>query len=150
MREDRPFSSIFLDSGFFIALGNASDRDHEQVVSLADRIRKGEFGQPFTSDYVFDEAVTATLVRTGRVDKAVQIGRMILGYEAEDVRPLARLLAVGERAFNEAWQNFSAGKYKKKSLSFTDHTILAQIRELGIDAIASMDGGFDGLVSRIV
>ena len=150
MRGDRPFSSIFLDSGFFIALGNTSDRDHEQAAGLAERIRKGEFGQPFTSDYVFDEAVTATLVRTGRVDKAVQVGRIILGYEAEDLPPLARLLSVDGRVFSKAWQNFSSGKYKKKNLSFTDHTILAQIYEHGIGAIASMDDGFDGLVPRIV
>ncbi|MDH2899466.1 MAG: PIN domain-containing protein [archaeon] len=142
-------SSIFLDTGFFIALANESDRDHEQVQSLSDKVRKGKFGQPYTSDYVFDESLTATLVRTGRIDKAVLVGRIILGYEGENMLPLARLLIVDESVFNRAWENFSSQKYKNKRLSFTDHTILVQMKDLGIEAIASMDSGFDGLVARI-
>ncbi|MDG7000511.1 MAG: type II toxin-antitoxin system VapC family toxin [Nitrososphaerota archaeon] len=141
--------SVFLDTGFFVALANASDRDHEEMVSLSDRIRNGEFGQPYTSDYVFDEAVTTALVRTGRMGKAIEIGRMILGYEKEKIAPLARLLRVDESVFRKAWENFTSPKFKEKDLSFTDHSIMVQMKELGIETIASMDSGFDGLVSRI-
>lgn len=142
-------AGVFLDTGFFVALANASDRDHEEMVSLSDRVRSGEFGQPYTSDFVFDEAVTTALVRTGRMSKAIEIGRLILGYEKEKISPLAKLLRVDEGAFSKAWENFTSPKFKEKQLSFTDHTIVAQMKELGIETLASMDSGFDGLVSRI-
>lgn len=142
-------SSVFLDTGFFVALANESDRDHEQMEALAQRVRKGEFGQPYTSDYIFDESVTTTLVRTGRIDKAVSVGRIVLGHPEEKVLPLARLVHVDESAFKKAWQNFSSLKFKDKKLSFTDHTILVQMKDLEIGTIASLDDGFDGFVSRV-
>jgi len=140
---------IFLDTSFFVALSNESDRDHKQARALSDRVRKGEFGQPYTSDYVVDESVSTALIRTGRIDKAIKVGRMILGYEAGRITPLARLIHVDENVFSKAWENFSLPKFKDKKLSFTDHTILVQMKELGIETLASLDSGFDGLVSRI-
>ena len=79
----------------------------------------------------------------------MQVGRIILGYEKEKIRPFARLLRVDEGVFSKAWENFTLQKFKEKRLSFTDHTIVVQMKELGIETIASMDSGFDGLVSRI-
>lgn len=142
-------SSVFLDTSFFVALANKSDRDHERMLQLSDKVRKGEFGQPYTSDCVFDESVTTAFVRTGRIDKAIQVGRMILGYKEENVLPLSRLLLVDENAFDKAWKNFCSEKFNNKTLSFTDHTILVQMKDFQIDTIATMDKGFDGLVQRI-
>jgi uncharacterized protein len=142
-------SDIFLDTSFFVALSNKSDRDHEQMNALSDRIRQGEFGQPYTSDYVFDESITTALVRTARIDRAVEVGRIILGYEAKKVPPLARMVYVNEGVFSKAWENFGSPKFRDKKLSFTDHTILVQMKELGIETLASLDSGFDGFVSRV-
>jgi len=38
---------------------------------------------------------------------------------------------------------------KAVAKSFTDHTILGQVRRLGIDSVTSFDSGFDGLVTRV-
>ncbi len=140
---------VFLDTDFFVALANESDRDHEKMIVLSDRIRRDEFGQPYTSDYVFDESISTTLIRTGRVDRAIQVGRLILGFKERKILPIARLLQVDEGVFSKAWDNFSSMKFKDKKLSFTDHTILVQMNFLGIDTLASMDSGFDGFVSRV-
>jgi uncharacterized protein len=140
-------TTIFVDSGIFIAFSNNKDRDHKTVTELMQRIRSGEFGQPYTSDYVFDESLTAVLVRSGRLDFAINVGKIILGSASEDIRPIARLLKVDEEIFHRAWNSFASGRHSH--LSFTDHTILAQIRELKIDYLASLDSGFDGLVKRL-
>jgi hypothetical protein len=138
---------IFLDSNIFIAFANKRDRDHMRAHELMDKVRRGEFGLPYTSDYVFDESVTTALVRTRRLDFAVKVGKMILGSKEESIPTLAKLVRVDERIFMEAWTTFKAGRFQ--GLSFTDHTILAQLKNLRIESLLSFDKGFDGLTARI-
>jgi len=140
-------TSTFIDSNIFIAFANTRDRDHARSLELLDEVRRGEFGLPYTSDYVFDEAVTTALVRTGRVTTAVKVGKIILGSKEGSIPSFARLVRVDERVFSEAWTNFETGRFK--GLSFTDHTILAQLKEFKIDTLMSFDTGFDGLAARI-
>jgi len=139
--------STFIDSNIFIAFANKRDRDHARGLDLMDSARKGEFGLPYTSDYVFDEAVMMALVRTRRPAAAIEVGKIILGSKDDAIPSFARLIRVEERAFAEAWAAFRAGRFE--GLSFTDHTILAQLREFRIDTLISFDTDFDGLVSRI-
>jgi len=56
----------FIDTGVLIAARNRSDVNYERAVSLLRRALAGEYGALYTSDYVFDEAVTVALVRTGK------------------------------------------------------------------------------------
>lgn len=139
--------SAFVDSNIFIAFANKRDRNHERSVELLDRLRRGEFGATYTSDYVFDEAVTAALVRTGRLEIAVKMGKLILGSKEESMPSLVRLAKVDERIFAEAWTTFRTGRFE--GLSFTDHTILAQLKESKTEALISFDTDFDGLATRI-
>ena len=140
-------TGVFIDSGVFIALANDDDRDSAAAKELADRIRRGELGKPYTSDFVFDEVVTTSLFRTKSPDKAISAGLLIVGSEQKAFRPLAELGEVGETAFSRAWETFRSKKYTQ--LSFTDHTIIAQMKEIGLDYLASFDSGFDGLVKRV-
>ena len=110
-------------------------------------MRKGRYGIPYTSDYVFDEAVTVALVRTRRTDPGVNAGRLILGSKEAGVPAITRLVRVDEQTFYEAWKNFSTGK--KPRLSFTDHTSLVLARFYASGTIMSFDEGFDGLLTRI-
>jgi uncharacterized protein len=119
------------------------------MTALSDRIRKSEFGQSYTSDYVFDESMTTALIRTGRIDKAINLGRMILGYEDEKILPFAKMLYVDGSVFARAWQNFNFAKFRDKSLSFTDHTILVHMKDADIESLVSLDSGFDGFITRI-
>jgi len=139
--------SVFIDSNIFIAFANKRDRNHVRSVELVDRLRRSEFGAPYTSDYVFDEAVTAALVRTGRLDIAVKMGKLILGSKEESIPSLVRLTRVDEKIFSDAWKTFRTGRFE--GLSFTDHTILAQLEEYKTEALVSFDTDFDGLATRI-
>jgi len=133
--------AVFIDTGVFIALRNADDENHQRAKGLMKRALKAEFGKIFTSDYVIDEAITVALVRTGRHDLALDIGKYIIES------PRIIKLWTTREIFETAWQKFQT--LKDKHLSFTDCTTLAHIEKNNIKQILSFDSGFDGLVQRI-
>ncbi|MFQ6077393.1 MAG: type II toxin-antitoxin system VapC family toxin [Candidatus Bathyarchaeia archaeon] len=136
--------SVFIDSGIFVAFHNIRDPNHGRASELIREIVTGGLGSAYTSDYVFDEAVTTALVRTRRTEMALSVGRMILG---ELTRPFLAVLTVNGEAFREAWKLFQ--KHAGRGLSFTDCTSIALMRVRGIENIASFDEDFDGIVPRI-
>ncbi len=133
--------AAFIDTGVFVAARNRSDVNHERAVSLLRRALAGEYGALYTSDYVFNEAVTVALVRTGRPEVAIDVGNFIMSSRR------LRLLYVDRAAFADAWRIFN--RYAERRLSFTDATSIALMRRHGIDHIISFDRHFDGIVPRI-
>ncbi len=134
---------IFIDTCVFIAYVNKRDINHDRAIELLEDIMRGKYGKAFTSDYVFDEAVTYALMKTKDIKKALNVGRLILG---DDKLPrFLEILFVDKVIFNRAWELFL--KYKK--LSFTDCTSIALMNEHEIKYIASFDSDFDGIVARI-
>ncbi len=124
---------IFIDSSVFIAYANQRDRFHIRSEALIRDAVQGEYGQAVTSDYVFDEVVTTTLVRTRDFAIARSVGEYLLSSEVD-------LRRVEERDFETAWGFFE----KYRNLSFTDCTCLALMKARTIRRIASFDGGFLG------
>jgi hypothetical protein len=112
-----------------VAYYNERDVHHKKALELVKKSVDGYFGELFTSDYVFDEAVTVTLVKTS-VEKALELGEHILNSEIT-------MLKVGEDAFSMAWKEF-----KKADMSFTDCTIVSLMRLNGIDRLMTFDEGF--------
>ena len=133
--------AVFIDTGVFVALNNSIDNHHSRSKDLFKQALKGDFGRIFTSDYVIDEAVTAALVRTKRLDLAVDLGTYIIES------PRITKLWVGQDSFKQAREKFKL--LKEKHLSFTDCTSIALVEMRAIKHIMSFDCGFDGLVSRI-
>ena len=136
--------SVFVDTGVFVAFHNTRDANHDRALKLLRLIAEGELGAAYTSDYVFDEAVTVALVRTGRLENAQAVGRMILG---ELTAPFLVLLRTNHEAFKETWRLFQ--QYAGRGLSFTDCSSIALMRAAGIETMASFDTDFDGIVSRV-
>jgi predicted nucleic acid-binding protein len=81
------------------------------------------------------------------LSNALDVGNLILGAVSEAIPPLPRLLRVDEQVFQKAWESFATGRHGH--LSFTDHTILAIMKDMKIDLILSLDSGFDGLINRV-
>jgi len=85
-------NAVFLDTGFILALKNKNDKIFSIAQTWMKRFLKNEFGQIYTSTFVFDELVTITLVRIIRPDYAKDIGNYVLkspriniiGFTAED------------------------------------------------------------------
>jgi len=134
---------IFVDTGIFIAYVNKKDVNHERSVQLLEDVMRGKYGRAYTSDYVFDEAVTFSLMKTKDVRKALNVGRLILGDK--EFPRFTEILFVDMNVFNTAWEIFL--KYHK--LSFTDCTSIALMTEYEIKHIASFNSDFDGIVTRV-
>ena len=92
-----------------VAFHNRKDANHGRARGLVKRILGGALGTAYASDYVFDEAVTVSLARTGRSEIALSVGRMILG---EATAPFLILFRVGDAVFAEGWRLFS--RYAEK------------------------------------
>lgn len=88
----------------------------------------------------------SAVLRTERLD-VMKMSKIILSSKEESGPSLVKLIRVDEGISAEAWATFKAGKFE--GLSFTDHTILAQLKEFKIDFLISFDKGFDGLAARI-
>ncbi len=84
------------------------------------------------SDYVFDETVTVTFLRTKNLQKTRLVGDSIL--------KAFRILKVDDAIFREAWQKFRSQKGTK--YSFTDSTTVELMQQHNIRDIATFDREF--------
>jgi hypothetical protein len=139
--------SVFIDTGIFIAYVNRKDEHHDRASALLEDIMKNKYGPVFTSDFVFNEAVTFVLYKTGDIEKAKDVRNLILGNSERGIPRFINLLYVDGDVLQGAWKSFL--KYADKRMSFTDCSSIELMGNKGIEHIASFDGGFDGIVSRL-
>jgi predicted nucleic acid-binding protein len=142
MRKNR--LPILLDTGFFVALGNKDDANYSRANELLDDLLGGKWGTRITSDYVLDEAITVTWVRTKRKELVSQVYEYIFGKEA-----ICLLQPFPKELISEAWDIFQKYSEPKRLLSFTDCTLLAYAKNRDITFLISFDSQFDGLITRI-
>lgn len=96
--------SAFVDTGVFYAQHDRDAPRHEVANAAMGTLASGRYGRLYTSDYVYDEAVTLTRMRTGRFGDAKAIGDRIRGL---DSYPAAlSLLYVSEDRFENAVETF--------------------------------------------
>lgn len=133
--------AVFIDTGIFVAARNKRDMNHRRAVNLLKEALKGSYEAMYTSDYIFNEAVTVALMRTRNPKIAIDIGNFILSSKR------LQIINIDRAIFNEAWNIFI--KYAGRKISFTDATSIAIMKRHNIDYIISFDKHFDGIVSRI-
>ncbi len=140
--------SILLDTGVWFGALHERDKNHEAAQGILAACMDGAHGPVYTTSDVMDEAFTLVLARTGQSGWGmVQALGGLVGFT--DARPtVATVLEVSRTAQEDAWSVFQE-HYEGKGLSLTDCTTLVMMEWYGIDAIASFDEGFDGLVERI-
>ncbi len=131
--------AVFLDTGFILAIKNKNDKNFKNAQSWMRRFLKNEFGQIYTSTFVFNELVTLALVKIKRADFAMDLGEYLLKSQK------IRIVSFTDSDFHNAWENFQ--KYKEKRLSFTDCSILVQCERLNCSFLATFDKHFKGLIS---
>lgn len=137
--------SVVVDTGVHYAHHDSDTSRYEQAREVMDEVLDGRFGQPYVSDYIYDEAVTLTRQRSGNHDIAARLGRRIRGLgEFPDA---FGFLTVDAPVFDASIDVFE--QYDDHSLSFTDATTIALVERRGLDAVVSFDDDFDGLVDRI-
>lgn len=104
----------------------------------------GTYGQPYTSDYVFDETVALTRVRTGPFEAANTVASRILGGGRSP--EVFEVINVELDDVYAALETFR--RYDDHDLSFTDATTIHLYESRAIDAVLGFDSDFDGLVDR--
>ncbi len=139
--------SIFIDTGIFIGYVNKDDKHHRASSGLIEDIMDNKYGKAFTSNAVFDEAVTFALYKTGDVKKAIEIRDLIFGNKKEGILQFMNFLFVDKEVLDKGWNIFV--KYADKKMSFTDCTTIELMNSRDIEYLASFDGGFDEVVARI-
>jgi predicted nucleic acid-binding protein len=124
--------SLFVDTGYLIALEAADDQNHFVATRHWKRLLKS---QPslITSTYIFDELVTFLNSRN-RHAKAVQIGSRLLSSTSIQV------IHVDEALFYDGWTFFQ--KHSDKSYSLTDCISFLLMKRLKIEAVLSFDRHF--------
>ena len=137
--------TILVDTGVLYADHDTDATRYESAAAALKTVYDGRFGQPSVSDYIYDEAITLTLKRSGSHDAARALGRRVRGV---DPYPNTyELLRVSPAVFTDALEIFE--RFDDQRLSFTDSTTVALARRLDIDYILSFDDDFDGLVDRL-
>jgi len=133
---------VFLDTSFLVALVNVDDENHRRAQSVKARLTSKDLGQPYISDYIFDELMTFLMTRHVKPEKIEEFGNSLLEDES------VKLLKVDSAIFFESWDLFN----KSTGLSFTDCSSIVLAKEFGVKSIASYDSGFDKLplLKRIV
>lgn len=137
--------SVFVDTGVFFAQHDEAVSRHDAATETMRAVFAGEFGRPYTSDYVVDETVTLTRRRTGRFDAAWTVAQRILGrgeYPAG-----IEVLQVTNDLFEASLETYR--RYEDHEFSFTDASTVALVDRYEIDAVVSFDDDFDGVVERI-
>ena len=135
--------SLFMDTGVLYPMHDTAAARHETAKRAFEAAVTGRHGQLYTSDYVYDEAVTLTLSRTGRPDLARTLGDRIVGGDSPK---LFEALYIGEQTFETSRELFE--RYSDHELSFTDATTVALLEMDDIDSVLSFNDDFDGIVDR--
>ena len=123
---------IIIDTSVLVSYEIEDDINHEKAVTLMGKIVGEKFGQPITTNFIFDETVAVTLGRSKSLGKAIFVG--------EKMRTNSRVLEIDKDLFDAAWKLFKS--QKKSKLSFTDCTTVSITRSNGIDYLATFDKEF--------
>lgn len=136
--------TVLVDTGVLYADHDTDATRHETASRALDAVYDGQLGQPYISDYVFDEAITLTRTRTGSYQAAEALSDRLRG---QDTFPhVYDMLDVSAPVFADAITVFE--QYHDHALSFTDATNVALITRHHLEGILSFDDDFDGVVNR--
>lgn len=114
--------SIFLDTGYVIALEASDDQHHEEAKTHWKEFIAGRPRMTSTT-YVFDEVVTFFNSR-GRHDKATEIGKRL-----QDSK-MIELIHVSEELFEAGWKYFQEHADKRYSLTDCISFVVMQRRDI--------------------
>lgn len=129
-------NSIFIDTWGWVALGNRSDKHHEDVKETYKDFHNRRM-KVYTSDYVLDELMTL-LFRREKFSQAVRFTESVFSSAKLGQVIIERITT--ER-FGDAWK--LRKKYQDKpGISFTDLTSMVVMREKGIIDVLTDDDHF--------
>ncbi len=136
--------TVIVDTSVLVGFLNVKDSAHARAKGIMDQVREGAHGAAVGLDVVLDEGLTFLRAKFPARAVAEEYANWFWGTRRE--RPMLRLLTTDEARLREATDTYF--RIHKRGLSLTDCVILAHARHLGA-RVASLDGGFDGLVESV-
>jgi len=124
--------SLFVDTGFFLALEIKTDQNHAAAKHYWQKLKLTPVPM-VTTTYVMDETVTFLNTR-GWHDKAVNVGNRLLNSTA------IQLVHIDEVFFQLAWAYFQ--QHADKTYLLTDCLSFIVMQHQGIQAALSFDKHF--------
>ena len=121
---------IFIDANIFLAIDNVKEVHHKRAKEIFYEIEQGKYGDPLTSDYVFNELVGVTFRKKGK-EMSLQIGEQVIN--SVFVKNIDRFLLM------ISWKSF---KDSNLTLNLVDCTNISVMEKLDIDYIATFDKEF--------
>ena len=124
---------IFIDTGAFLALEDASDKYHEAAIRFREQKLLPDRYEIITTSYILDE--TLTLIRSRLSIKAsVDFSKRIRQSQ------IVKILSVSKEIEDKALDMFE--KFDDKVFSFTDCVSFVVMRELDIQDVFTFDEDF--------
>lgn len=126
---------LFVDTSAFLALEDKDDENYGSAAGFRENLRMGQtpFRLLYTTNYVFDEAITLIRRHLGH-NAAVSFG------EAIRFSKLIRVIWVSQELESRAWNILK--KYRDKDYSYTDCTSFAVMDEEEIETAFAYDQHF--------
>src|SRR3989338_986154 len=121
---------IFIDANIFIAFDNTNDIHHSHAKEIFRKIDEGTYGEPITSDYVFNEVVGVVFRKLGK-GRSVTVGDFILSSII--------LIPVNDHLLKESWNRF---KNSHLHLNLVDCSNLLVMEATKTRDIATFDKEF--------
>lgn len=137
---------LFLDTGVILAAVLPRDPDHQAAVRIMRSLADGEWTAAYTSDFVLAEAFNFLRMKVKRADTAEALRGLVFGIEGVPP-PVRGVLRVHAARFAAALDHYRDDF--GRGLSLTDWTSVVLARDEELDAIATFNAGFFGLV-RVV
>jgi predicted nucleic acid-binding protein len=125
-------NTVFLDTGYVLALELSNDQNHRAAVKHWRSLRK-RLPLLVTTSYVFDEVVTYFNSR-GYHAKAVEVGNRLL------TSPSVQFVQIDEGLFIEGWQYFQ--QHQDKDYSLTDCISFVVMKRFRIETAFAFDQHF--------
>jgi predicted nucleic acid-binding protein len=129
--------SFFYDTWAFAALANRRDSGHTVAIEVDRALERGGFSA-VTTDYVLDETITLLHSSGGATASLAFLDLARDRFGSSDTR----LVEIGTRRRENAFEFFRRLAPTEARLSFTDATSFAVMAELGIELAFTADRHF--------
>ena len=140
---------IILDTGLIFAVYNEDDKNHDVAKNIFKSIFEGDYAQPVLLDYVYDELMTLTYIRTKRFELCKEISGLLNEFIKKS---RITFVHTPSEVFWMANQIFIDQKIQvqKRFISFTDAIIGAMSDWLNASFIGTFDTQFHQFKAKII
>jgi predicted nucleic acid-binding protein len=139
--------ALFIDTNVFLDALHGKNTRGDRARELIKKALSNEYGAVYTSDYVLDEYVSASVGQSRDKNHKTKQDALEKIREGEKLiqDSAIELLHVDEETIGQAKVCFN--KYASYGLTLTDWTIAVLMRKNRIDKIITFDAGFERLKS---